>query len=1066
MIFTVGESLLPHMAVCRGQDESIAWNTTPAGVSNNKEVMKRTNSEMPTITQRNRSTPGVTHPDGINTMPAQRQNTSIADMMGPVNVGKRTIHQFADIDFASDLYEEDDEESESNDDDSNSCNSSDLSEPQRNDNKFLGNLSRILDKHDLSDDDSSCSSIQSKETSIQHLKSVEDHSNSHEDIVDLTNEEQNASINFVIEDNNDTIIGKDDKQTSIKYSCYLPPRIMFQVHLEKVIRSSTKSALNMQDDINQVLMMHLQRGLKLDDCTEILKRKKLVSFVEDAFQLYDLRHKVVHVPISGARRQAAIAVYNLESIVRHILHNKDIMKKENFAEGYDIFTGKPTSPSTHYGEMHTGLAFEQARQKYCGDDPNAFAFPLVLFYDKSHVDMSGANSASPLFAWVGWLNQKCRGAVDITSVLGYIPNLSFKRPQSSKEKPASKLQDEHNCLKFIIQQIGIVHKQGGIWLTVMGKRVLVKIWCHLIVGDTSGHNDLCCHYQSNGNTSMPMRMCKCGKDELDNTSHSCELITTEEIMNIKTKSADDIKAEFKKFSKHPIDSCFEGDYPTPFSDSIHGVYGSTPGDNLHMFASGIVRYAIDEFSNMLGPKKSNLEVKKDLDNLYILMVDDSSRNSDRDIPRSTPRDGFTCGGFQTAMENVGCFLKMLQITYTTSGRERIQPILTSCKISKKNLQMCMKQMLAFGQWMLDHNPKSEVNSADKAVSATLDLIKVVFPRTDGNGWKLPKFHLMKLVLYFIKQFGAGEQYTGQTGERLLKTLFKKYAHLTQMHPSQLVVQVAARRYEDLVLDHAFRYSVSPALGLDIDEIAVKTKNGEYLVGGYQLTSGYVDRQGRGEYSIKWKSKGRQKMNIDIHPLIVTAIQGYHHRHREVAEFAVDGFTEYHCAFDNSFFKDECIFRATNWYRGEPWYDFAMVQFTDSREPDLEDSMCPAKVLGFFQYKQGGVPTPHLIEEEACSPEEIRDKGLKDDHTYVVVHAASSYLTMMEIEDEFICDFNLGSIEACVFIMKVECLISPLHVFKDYGGHHLHHFCLLPVRKWGKYYSTYIEDVNKGMDGHV
>jgi len=129
-------------------------------------------------------------------------------------------------------------------------------------------------------------------------------------------------------------------------------------------------------------------------------------------------------------------------------------------------------------------------------------------------------------------------------------------------------------------------------------------------------------------------------------------------------------------------------------------------------------------------------------------------------------------------------------------------------------------------------------------------------------------------------------------------------------------------------------------------------------------------------------------------------------------------------------------------------------------------MCPAKVLGFFQYKQGGVPTPHLIEEEACSPEEIREKGLKDDHTYVVVHAASKYLTMMKLEDEFICDFRLGSIEKSVFIMKVECLISPLHVFKDYGGHHLHHFCVLPVRKWGKYYSSYIEEVNKGMDGHV
>ena len=88
----MGESLLPHMAVCRGQDESIAWNATPAGVANNKEVMKRTNSEVPTMTQRNCSSPGDTHPDVINNMPAPRQNTSIADMMGPFNVGKPTIH--------------------------------------------------------------------------------------------------------------------------------------------------------------------------------------------------------------------------------------------------------------------------------------------------------------------------------------------------------------------------------------------------------------------------------------------------------------------------------------------------------------------------------------------------------------------------------------------------------------------------------------------------------------------------------------------------------------------------------------------------------------------------------------------------------------------------------------------------------------------------------------------------------------------------------------------------------------------------------------------------------------
>ena len=141
---------------------------------------------------------------------------------------------------------------------------------------------------------------------------------------------------------------------------------------------------------------------------------------------------MVHVPISGGRRKVVIAVFNIESIVTHILHNKDIMRKANFAEVYDIFTGKPTHPSTCYGEIHTGLPFEHARQNYCGDDQDVFAFPLVLFYYKSHVVMSGANTASLLFAWVGWLNLKCKGSVDITAVLGYISNLNYGRLQSSK----------------------------------------------------------------------------------------------------------------------------------------------------------------------------------------------------------------------------------------------------------------------------------------------------------------------------------------------------------------------------------------------------------------------------------------------------------------------------------------------------------------------------------------------------------------------------------------------------------------------------------------------------------
>ncbi len=51
-----------------------------------------------------------------------------------------------------------------------------------------------------------------------------------------------------------------------------------------------------------------------------------------------------------------------------------------------------------------------------------------------------------------------------------------------------KLQDEHNNLSLITNQIIKIHNGGGFWTEVMGRHVCVKLWIHLIAGDTSGHN--------------------------------------------------------------------------------------------------------------------------------------------------------------------------------------------------------------------------------------------------------------------------------------------------------------------------------------------------------------------------------------------------------------------------------------------------------------------------------------------------------------------------------------------------------------------------------------------------
>ncbi len=78
-------------------------------------------------------------------------------------------------------------------------------------------------------------------------------------------------------------------------------------------------------------------------------------------------------------------------------------------------------------------------------------------------------------------------------VLGYIPNLGFGKGKAKKQTSVMKLQDEHNCLSLITNQIIKIHNEGGFWTEVMGRLVCVKFWIHLIAGDTSGHNNIVGH---------------------------------------------------------------------------------------------------------------------------------------------------------------------------------------------------------------------------------------------------------------------------------------------------------------------------------------------------------------------------------------------------------------------------------------------------------------------------------------------------------------------------------------------------------------------------------------------
>jgi hypothetical protein len=82
-------------------------------------------------------------------------------------------------------------------------------------------------------------------------------------------------------------------------------------------------------------------------------------------------------------------IFDVKALLIAFLNDSLRMRQENFASYYDIFTGKVKLPTLTLDEIHTGSVWEQARQKYCGDDPCAFPLALVCFYDKTNTDEFG-----------------------------------------------------------------------------------------------------------------------------------------------------------------------------------------------------------------------------------------------------------------------------------------------------------------------------------------------------------------------------------------------------------------------------------------------------------------------------------------------------------------------------------------------------------------------------------------------------------------------------------------------------------------------------------------------------
>ena len=313
------------------------------------------------------------------------------------------------------------------------------------------------------------------------------------------------------------------------------------------LRRKTMAVTKFQVLLNDILLKHKASLLLYDEIIHLVSsyisspsfsrldkfksRRSLLQSTEKSLNTSCLR------PVNGTVRLhndslVTVPVFDAKHMISSLLTDQSIMNESNFAEGYNVLTGEVQHDhpqNKKYSEIHTGDAWNPARIRYCTgrmDMPVA----LIIFLDKTHTDLHGALSLTPVIFTLTLFNRAARNNPKFWRPLGYIPNLSYGKGTSDKTAARDKIQDEHDCLSFVFHSLKKIHKSNGFDCTVLGTSVRVKVWIHFFIGDTEGNNKLVGQFPGNREgVKRPYRDCECGYHDLSDPNPQCKYRTLDEL---------------------------------------------------------------------------------------------------------------------------------------------------------------------------------------------------------------------------------------------------------------------------------------------------------------------------------------------------------------------------------------------------------------------------------------------------------------------------------------------------------------------------------------------------------
>jgi hypothetical protein len=677
-------------------------------------------------------------------------------------------------------------------------------------------------------------------------------------------------------------------------------------------------------------------------------------------------------------RVAEVTIFDIRTVLVDLLCNEDLVKRDNLVFRGNDFSDvdQAESDDNPYNDVNSGTWWSATVSQMKRDHPDvadhSVLWPLILFIDGvSHGEFTNL-SQEPVLITFSAFKREIRNKPQAWRPLAYI---DYKGNLKGKVTAAMALNEYHQVLGTVFNAISEVQATGMNWSftfdneTQMDAVLFFPI--QFIIGDCEGHDKLCGRFSSHNNTPGLVRDCDIPTSLGDDANHICHFYTTDEM---KRFTDDELKAR----SFHRIISpCHEN---TDFGASDQGINGASMPENHHAYLAGSCKEVGDIYPTTLSSASLT-----HTDNVMSHMVQTTRFPPALKLPVVSPfRSGLEKVHKLKAVERIG---KIFAIYCLLMSSTYVRYLYDHPKVGVNAEEMLaelgqqvkvLEKMLCFHDWLFAEEHRRNTIDPDDVGNDPLSLtkirdlmhgIKIYFPRSQGMGWKLTKFHQLLHYPHNIRRHGSALNFDGGRPEYYGKYFCKDMTTRTQRRQISLGKQTAKRYFETSCLLEAERVLANRNALLYMDK-----RDYQYLpreTGGntnhtttadatvsHQLKAKLcclsIDPEDQRNLIFEWSNKKYSKVDgYKYEPLTYRSLAKRIWYSRNGGRLEMEnGIVQ---CFSECLLPDGSIVRAHPLYNSErPWHDWVLVRWDDYGEP------LPAKVMMLFSISSGEIENYNIV----------------------------------------------------------------------------------------------------------